>query len=65
MASLLRIVSAPDVTNTLDTSLYTDIYEDLQIGANFDLKCKIEEALGLISKLPSDKAFECIRNLKV
>ena len=32
---------------------------------NFDLKCKIEEALGPISKLPSHEVLERIRNLKV
>ena len=30
-----------------------------------DLKSKIEEVLGAISKLPSDEALERVRNLKV
>ena len=50
-----------DVTNTLDT----DTCENSQTDVNFDLKCKIEEALGPISKLPSHEVLECIRNLKV
>ena len=50
-----------DVTNTLDTNTR----EDSQTDANFDLKCKIEEAVGPISKLPSHEVLERIRNLKV
>lgn len=49
-----------DVTNTpLDT------HEDSQMQQMSDLKCKIEEALDAISKLPSDEALERVRNLKV
>ena len=59
-----------DVTNTLDTSLDTDIHDEIHensqtVCANLDLKCKIEEALGPISKMPSDETLEHIRNLKV
>ena len=49
-----------DVTNApLNTRNLTEVQ---QIR---DLKSKIEEALGATSKLPSDEALECVRNLKV
>ena len=52
-----------DITNT---SLHT--HEDSQtqqLSVSCNLKCKIEEGLGAISKLPSDEVLEHVRNLKV
>ena len=70
MACVSRIASAPGHYKHMDTSLDTDIHDEIHensqtVCANLDLKSKIEEALGPISKLPSDETLEHIRNLKV
>ena len=58
--AFLGVPVLQDITNTP-----LDAHEESQTQQMSDLKCKIEEALGAISKLPSDEALERVRNLKV
>ena len=59
----LEVPVLQDVINTLlDTGENSQMHP---AGVSCKLKFKIQEALGAISKLPSDEVLQCIRNLKV